>query len=57
MATENIVVVKKKHRVLKIITILLAIGAACVVAAKIYQKYFKNKKVGARPLTSKKFVL
>ena len=44
---SNVVVVKKKNKVWKIITILLAVGAICVVAAKIYQKFFKNKKVEA----------
>ena len=41
---NNYVVVKKKNPVWKVLGILLAIGALCVVAAKVYQKFFKNKK-------------
>ena len=41
---NNYVVVKKKNTVWKVLGILLAIGALCVVAAKVYQKFFKNKK-------------
>lgn len=42
---SNVVVVKKKHTFWKVVGVLLAIGAICVVAAKVYQKFFKNKKV------------
>lgn len=44
---SNVVVVKKKNTVWKVIGILLAVGAVCVVAAKVYQKFFKNKKAQA----------
>lgn len=44
---SNVVVVKKKHTFLKVVGVLLAVGAACVVAAKLYQKFFKKKQVEA----------
>lgn len=44
MNNENIVVVKKKSAFWTTVKIVLAVGAACLVAAKIYQKFFKNKK-------------
>ncbi len=40
---SNVVVVKKKHTFLKVVGVLLAVGAACVVAAKLYQKFAKKK--------------
>ena len=43
MENQNVVIVKKKHTALKIITALLAIAAICLVAYKLYQKYFKKK--------------
>ena len=44
MGTENIVVVKKKSKFWTVVKILLVVGAVALVAAKIYQKFFKNKK-------------
>lgn len=44
MANENIVVVKKKSKFWTVVKILLVVGAVALVAAKIYQKFFKNKK-------------
>ncbi len=43
MENQEIVVVKKKHTVLKVIGIVLAVAAVCVVAYKVYQKFFKKK--------------
>lgn len=44
MENSNVVVVKKKSTFWTVVKILLAVGAICLVAAKIYQKFFKNKK-------------
>ncbi|MBQ2734348.1 MAG: hypothetical protein IJF33_00800 [Clostridia bacterium] len=44
MGNENIVVVKKKSKFWTVVKILLVVGAIALVAAKIYQKFFKNKK-------------
>lgn len=40
---ENTVVVKKGNRFWKVVGILLAIGAICFVAVKVYNKYFRKK--------------
>lgn len=50
MENSNLVVVKKKNTVWTVIKILLAVGAVCLVAAKIYQKFFKNKKASAEEI-------
>ena len=50
MENSNIVVVKKKHTVWKIIGIILAVGALCLVAARVYQKFFKKKCCKAEEL-------
>ena len=47
MENSNLVVVKKKNTVWKVIGVLLAVAALCVVAAKVYQKFFKKKKTDA----------
>lgn len=44
MDNGNIVVVKKKSAFWTTVKILLAVGAVCLVAAKLYQKFIKNKK-------------
>ena len=44
MENSNIVVVKKKSKFWTVVGILLAVGAVCLVAAKLYQKFVKNKK-------------
>lgn len=44
MGNESIVVVKKKSKFWTVVKILLAVAAVALVAAKIYQKFFKNKK-------------
>ena len=44
---ENVVVVKKKHTVWKVVAIVAAVAALCLIAAKVYQKFFKNKKCSA----------
>ena len=41
---DNYVVVKKKNTLWKVIGIILAIGALCVIAAMVYEKFFKNRK-------------
>ncbi len=41
---NNIVVVKKKNTFWTVVKILLIVGAVALVAAKIYQKFFKNRK-------------
>lgn len=45
MENQNIVVVKKKSTFWTVVKILLVVGAVCLVAAKIYQKFFKKKTV------------
>ncbi|MBO5295675.1 MAG: hypothetical protein J6B71_10595 [Clostridia bacterium] len=45
MENQNIVVVKKKSTFWTVVKILLIVGAVCLVAAKIYQKFFKKKTV------------
>ena len=50
MDNSNYVVVKKKNKVWTVIGILLAIGAVCLVAAKLYQKFVKNKKAAEAEL-------
>ena len=45
MENQNIVVVKKKNTFWTVVKILLIVGAVCLVAAKIYQKFFKKKTV------------
>ena len=45
MENQNIVVVKKKSTFWTVVKILLVVGAVCLVAAKIYQKFFKKKNV------------
>ncbi|MBQ7335818.1 MAG: hypothetical protein IJW92_05045 [Clostridia bacterium] len=35
---------KKGHRFLKVVGILLAIGAVCFVAVKVYNKFFRKPK-------------
>ena len=41
---NDIVVVKKGNRFWKVVGILLAIGAVCFVAVKVYNKYFRKNK-------------
>ena len=43
MENSNLVVVKKKNTFWKILGIILAVGALCLIAAKVYQKFFKKK--------------
>ena len=45
MENQNIVVVKKKSTFWTVVKILLAVGAICLIAAKVYQKFFKKKTV------------
>ena len=45
MENQNIVVVKKKSTFWTVVKILLVVGAVCLVAAKLYQKFFKKKTV------------
>ena len=45
MENQNIVVVKKKSTFWTVVKILLAVGAICLVAAKVYQKFFKKKTI------------
>ena len=40
---NEVVVVKKGNRFLKVLGILLAIGALCYAAVKIYNKFFRKK--------------
>ena len=40
---NEVVVVKKGNRFLKVLGILLAIGALCYAAVKIYNKYFRKE--------------
>ena len=42
---NNVVVTKKKSTFWTVVGILLAVAAVCVVAAKVYQKFFKKKEV------------
>ena len=44
MENENIIIVKKKNTIWTVIAVLLALGAVCIVALKLYQKFFKKKK-------------
>lgn len=41
---NEVVVVKKGHRVWKVIGILLAIAGVCAAVAVIYKKFFSKKK-------------
>ena len=50
MDNSNIVVVKKKNKIWTVLGILLAIGAVCLVAAKLYQKFVKNKQTAKAEL-------
>lgn len=40
----QMVVVKKENRFWKVVKVLLVIGAACFVAVKVYNKFFRKKK-------------
>ena len=43
---NQVVVVKKKSTFWKVVKILLAVGALCLIAAKVYRKFFqKNTEV------------
>lgn len=44
MEKSNVVVTKKKSTFWTVVGILLAVAAVCVVAAKVYQKFFKKKQ-------------
>ncbi len=44
MEDHEVVVVKKKWSVGKIIAVVLALAALCVLAAKLYQKFSRKKK-------------
>ncbi len=43
MENSNLLVVKKKSAFWRVVKLLLVVGAVCLVAAKIYQKFFKKK--------------
>ncbi|MBQ7347354.1 MAG: hypothetical protein IJW55_05295 [Clostridia bacterium] len=47
MENQNIVVVKKKSTFWTVVKVLLVVGAVCLIAAKIYQKFFKKKETEA----------
>ncbi len=40
----QMVVVKKENRFWKVVKVLLVVGAACFVAVKVYNKFFRKKK-------------
>ena len=44
MEKSNVVVTKKKSTFWTVVGILLAVAAVCVVAAKVYRKFFKKKQ-------------
>lgn len=44
MENSNIVVTKKKSAFWTVVGILVAVAAVCLVAAKVYQKFFKKKQ-------------